>query len=134
MAKKAIVGLLAGGSAAAAMAAVLVFAPPAAAETGGRAVVAGQSSVAAGQNRPAYCDRIDKILPKRQAVVTRLEGDANTKGSIAWLNARAAAATSGGNAERAKLFTDRAALRSQVLDPLKTVTADLVAVQQAHCN
>ena len=120
MAKKAIVGLLAGGSAAAAMAAVLVFAAPA--------------SVAAGQDRPAYCDRIDKVLPKRQAVVTRLEGDANTKGSIAWLNARAAAASSAGNAERAKLFTDRAALRSQLLDPLKTVTADLVAVQQAHCN
>ena len=76
-------------------------------------------------DRPAYCDRIDKALPKRQAVVARLEGDANTKGSIAWLTAKAATATSAGNAELAKLYTDRAALRSQVLDPLKTVTADL---------
>ncbi|MCA1481416.1 FHA domain-containing protein, partial [Bradyrhizobium sp. NBAIM08] len=66
-------------------------------------------------------DRIDKVLPKRQAVLTRLEGDANTKGSIAWLNARATTATSAGNAELAKLYTDKAALRSQVLDPLKTV-------------
>ena len=134
MAKKAIIGMLAGGLAAAAIATVVAFAAPAAAETGGRAVAAGESAVAAAQDRPAYCDRIDRVLPKRQAVVTRLAGDANTKGSIAWLNAKAATASSAGNAELAKLFTDRAALRSGVLDPLKAVTADLVAVQQAHCN
>ena len=134
MAKKALVGDAGGGFAAAAVATAIAFAVPAAAETGGQAVVAGQSTAAGQQDRPAYCDRIDKVLPKRQAVVTRLEGDANTKGSIAWLNAKAATATAAGNAELAKLFTDRAALRSQVLDPLKTVTADLVAVQQAHCS
>ena len=133
MTKKALVAISV-GFAAAAVATAIAFAVPAAAETGGQAVVAGQSTAAGQQDRPAYCDRIDKVLPKRQAVVTRLEGDANTKGSIAWLNAKAAAATAAGNAELATLFTDRAALRTQVLEPLKTVTADLVAVQQAHCS
>ena len=140
MAKKALWGIAAGGFAAAAVATTIAFAVPAAAEAGGQAVAVGQSaavSQAVGQaaaDRPAYCDRIDKSLPKRQAVLTRLEGDANTKGSIAWLTAKAATATSAGNAELAKLYTDKAALRTQVLDPLKTVTADLVAVQQAHCS
>ena len=134
MAKKAMLGLLAGAITAAAAAAVVVFAVPAVAATGGQAVVAVQSTATGQQDRPAYCDRIDKVLPKRQAAVTRLEGDANTKGSIAWLTAKAATATASGNPERAKLFTDRAALRSQVLEPLKLVTADLVAVQQAHCG
>lgn len=138
MAKKAFLGFVAGGFAAAAVATTVAFAVPAAAGTGGQAVAVGQSAAvvqaAAQQDRPAYCDRIDKALAKRQAVVARLGADANTRGSIAWLNAKAATATSAGNSELAKLYTDRAALRSQVLDPLNTVTADLQAVQQAHCS
>ena len=138
MAKKAIITVLASGFAAAAVATTIAFAVPAAAEAGGQAVAVGQG-LAVGEagsqaDRPAYCDRIDKALPKRQAVVTKLEGDANTKGSIAWLNAKAATATAAGNAELAKLYTDRAALRSQVLDPLKVITDDLAAVQKAHCS
>ncbi len=134
MPKKAIMGVLAGGFTAAVVATTIAFAVPAAAGTGGRAVAAGQAAVVSNADRPAYCDRIDKALPKRQAVVTRLEGDASTKGSIAWLNAKAATATSAGNAELAKLYTDRAALRSQALDPLKVITDDLAAVQKAHCS
>ena len=71
---------------------------------------------------------------KREAVETRLQGDANTKGSIAWLTAKAAAATTAGDANLAKLYTDKAALRSQVLDPLKTVNADRAAIIQANCS
>ena len=134
MAKKAIITVLATGFGAAAVATTIAFAVPAAAETGGQAVTVGQAATVSQADRPAYCDRIDKVLPKRQAVVARLEGDANTRGSIAWLTAKATTATAAGNAELAKLYTDRAALRSQVLDPLKTVTADLTAVQQAHCS
>lgn len=133
MPKKAIMAVLAGGFATA-MAATIAVAVPAAAETGGRAVAAGQSAATGAADRPAYCDHIDKALTKRQAAVARLSGDANTRGSIAWLNAKAATATAAGNAEMAKLYSDRAALRSQVLDPLKLVVDDLAAVQKAHCS
>ncbi len=155
MGKKAAFGVVAGGLAAGAVAIALALAGPAAAQTAGQAVTAGQAAaagqavvagqaVAAGQavvagqataaDRPAYCDHVDKALDKRQRVVQRLEADAGTRGSIAWLNDKAAAATADGNSELATLYTDRSALRSQVLDPLKTIVADLTAVQQAHCN
>jgi len=122
--------MVAGGFAAAAVATAIAFAAPAAAQSGGQAVAVGQAAT----DRPAYCDHIDKALQKRQDVVARLEGDVSTRGSISWLNDKAAAATAEGNAELAKLFTDKAAFRTQALDPLKTITADLVAVQQAHCS
>lgn len=145
MTKKAVFSMVAGGFAAAAVATAIAFAAPAAAQSGGQAVALGQTAVrqsAVGQvamsqdvsDRPAYCDHIDKALDKRQAMVARIEGDANTRGSLAWLNERVATATAEGNAELAMLFTDRAALRTVALEPLKTITADLAAVQQAHCN
>ena len=148
MGKKAAFGVVAGGLAAGAVAIALALAGPAAAQTAGQAVTAGQAGTVAGQaggqavvagqataaDRPAYCDHVDKALDKRQRVVQRLEADAGTRGSIAWLNDKAAAATADGNSELATLYTDRSALRSQVLDPLKTIVADLTAVQQAHCN
>jgi hypothetical protein len=134
MPKKAIMAVLAGGFATAMLATTIAVAVPAAAETGGQAVAVGQSAATGAADRPAYCDHIDKALTKRQAAVARLSGDANTRGSIAWLNAKAATATAAGNAEMAKLYSDRAALRSQVLDPLKLVVDDLAAVQKAHCS
>jgi hypothetical protein len=129
MGKKAALGVVAGGLAAGALVVAIALAGPAAAQTGGQAVAAGQVTAA---DRPAYCDHVDKALDKRQRVVQRLEADASTRGSIAWLNDKAAAATADGNSELATLYTDRSALRSQVLDPLKTIVADLTAVQEAH--
>ena len=129
MGKKATIGVLAGGLVAAAAAATIAFAAPAAAQTSGRAVAADQAA-----DRPAYCDRVEKALDRRQRAIARLEGDASTRGSIAWLNDKAAAAGAAGNSELATLYTDRSALRGQVLGPLKTIVADLTAVQQAHCS
>jgi hypothetical protein len=74
------------------------------------------------------------VQTRREAAATRLQGDADTKGSIAWLTAKAAAATTATDANLAKLYTDKATLRSAVLDPLKTVNADRAAVIQANCS
>lgn len=113
------------GVAAAAVACTMAVAGPAAAAEG------GQSSTA---DRPGYCDHVDRAVLKRQQVITRIEGDAGTRGSIAWLTEKATAATNKGNPDLATVFTDAAAVRSQVIEPLRTLTADLVAVQQAHCS
>lgn len=129
MAKKAIWSVLAGGVAATAMAATVALAGPAAAQP-----VTGQAvSAAASSDTPPYCDRIDKALERRQKLQTRLAGDTNTRGSIAWLQAKSQAlATS--NPELSKLLADAAALRTQVKDPAATIVADLQAVRQAHCQ
>jgi hypothetical protein len=139
MAKKALWATITSGVAAAAVAIALAFAVPAAAGTGGQAVVAGQNAAVSLQSavtpdKPAVCDRLKKHEQNRQALQTRLSADANTRGSIAWLTAKAASAGASGDHALAKLYTDKAALRSQLLDPLKTVTADLDAVIQAKCS
>jgi hypothetical protein len=138
MAKKALWRTITGGVAAAAVAIGVAFAVPAAAGTGGQAVVAGPNAMtldsAVTPDKTAVCDRLKKHQQNRQALQTRLSADANTRGSIAWLRDKAASATASGDAALAKLYTDKAALRSQLLDPLKTVTADLEAVIRAQCS
>jgi len=133
MGKKAILTAVGGAVAAVAVATTLAFAVPAAANpVSGQAVAVGQVAVSA--DGAANCDRLKRVQTKREATETRLQGDASTKGSIAWLTAKAAAASAAGDANLAKLFTDKAALRSQLLDPLKTVNADRAAVIQANCS
>ena len=93
MGKKATIGVLAGGLVAAAAAATIAFAAPAAAQTSGRAVAADQAA-----DRPAYCDQVEKALDKRQRAMHGSKVDASTRGSIAWLNDKAAAAGAAGTA------------------------------------
>lgn len=137
MAGKAFWGTMAGGAAAAAVAGAIAFAVPAAAATSEQAVTAGQTVSVASTAKPdtaVACDRLTKHEQRRQAALTRLQGDANTKGSIANVTARAAAATTSGDTARAKLYTDKAALRTALLDPLQKVEADLAAVIKASCG
>ena len=122
---------MAGGATATALAATVALAGPAAAvPVTGQAVAA---SATQSSDTPKYCARIDKALDRRQKELTRINGDANTRGSIAWLQAKAQSLSSS-NPELSKLMTDLANLRSQVKDPAAGIVADLQAVKQAHCS
>ena len=136
MARKALWGTVAGGMAGVAVAGAIAMAVPAVAETGGQAMAAGQSVAvaAAPADTTTACDRLKKHDERRQAVLTRLQADANTKGSIAWLTAKAATAAKAGDTARAQLYTDKAALRSALVEPLKKVETDLAAVIKANCG
>ncbi|WP_395729382.1 hypothetical protein [Nakamurella sp.] len=131
MAKRAFWTMLAGGVTATALAATVALAGPAAA-----APVAGQAvsaTAAQATDTPKYCARIDKALDRRQKAQDRWNGDANTRGSIAWLQAKAQSLSSS-NPELSKLMTDMANLRAQVKDPAAGIISDLQAVKQAHCS
>ena len=136
MARKALRGAVAGGLAAAAIAVTVAFAGPAAA-TGGQPVVAGLAATAAqnaaSDGTPKFCTRLDTFATRGQTLLTRLNADANTRGSIAWLNARAAAATAAGNTDQASKLTDRAARRTDLAQTLSTLGPELLAAAQAHC-
>src|SRR5664279_4138580 len=146
MAKKAIWDVVASGVAAAAVVTAAAFTVPAAAEIGGRAVTAGQAvtvgqaaqiaavQAAAPKGTAAQCARLKKHDERRKDVIARLQGNADLRGSIAWLTAQAAAATKSGDTMRAKLDTDKAALRTQAVKPLQTVESDLAAVIKAKCS
>ncbi|MET0863582.1 MAG: hypothetical protein ABWZ98_04550 [Nakamurella sp.] len=136
MGKKAVLTTVGAALTAVAAATALAFAVPAAAGsvTGQPVAVDVVTASSSTQDAAANCDRLKKIQTKREAAATRLAGDETTKGSIAWLTAKAAAASAAGDANLAKLYTDKAALRTQVLEPLKTVNADRAVIIEANCS
>jgi hypothetical protein len=134
MAERAIRGAIAGGAAAVAVAGAVAFAVPAAASAPAVGVGHTVSSTVTGFDNAKLCERLKKVEQKRQAVQARLQGDAKTRGSIEWLKARAAAATASGEPELARLYTDKAALRSQLIDPLRGIDADLQAIIAVKCG
>lgn len=134
MARKVFRGVMAGGLAAAAIAVTVGFAVPAAA-TGGQPVAA--ASVAQGtesDGAPKFCAKLDAIAQRGQTLLTRLNDDADTRGSIAWLTARAATATAAGNTDLAAKLTDRAARRTDLAQTLTTLGPELLDAAQAHCQ
>jgi hypothetical protein len=131
MATRAFWTVMAGGVTATALAATVALAGPAAAQpVAGQAVAASATQAA---DTPKYCERIDKALDRRQKAVDRWNGEATTRGSIAWLQAKAQS-LSASNPELSTLLTDVATLRAQVKDPAAGLIRDLQAVKQAHCR
>ena len=141
--KRAAWGGIGAGAAVMVIAGALAFGTPALA---GPSAVAGTpvSAAAVGQaavqqatapkDAAARCDRLKKQQEKRRARLTRLQAGADTRGSVAWLTAKAKTATAAGDPALAKLYTDRAALRSKVVEPLQTVAGDLDAVIKTACG
>ena len=128
---RSVRGVVAGGIAAAGLAAVaatLALAAPAAADEGGAA--AGASAA----DRPGICQRLDHLAQRGSRLVVRFEAGPDTRGSIAWLEAKAQAATTAGDNDLAQLYSDRAARRTKAVEVLKALGPDLAAFGQQHCG
>ena len=78
------------------------------------------------QRIPAVLARIDKLT-------TRINGDASTKGSTAWLRAKANEAKAAGYSALADLLTARADGRPGRLDELTKLRSDVQHVQTTDC-
>ena len=127
--KRTIRTALTGGVLVTGLAASVVLAGPAAAD----AATAGRIA-AVDAATPAVCRHLDKISRRQSKLIARLGADANTKGSIAWLKAKADAATQAGETQLAAMYTDRATRRSHLLDTLNAIGPDLAALVKAHCS
>lgn len=75
---------------------------------------------------PAVLDRIDRITD-------RIQGDADTAGSTAWLSARSRQARAAGFTALADLLEARAQARPQRLDELAALKRDVQDVQSTDC-
>jgi len=109
--------------------AVVLASPAAAADAGAAGRIAGLDGAA-----PAVCRHLDKISQRESKLIARLGADATTKGSIAWLKAKADAAAQAGETQLAAMYTDRATRRSHLLDTLNAIGPDLAALVKAHCS
>ena len=78
------------------------------------------------QRIPAALDRIDRLTD-------RINGDADTRGSTAWLKAKSEQARAAGFVALADLLDTRAGLRPQRLDALSDLEHDVQDVQAEDC-
>jgi len=139
MARIARRAAVAAGTAAIGMAVIVAFAVPAA--TAGTAGTAGTASVATttavstapATGKPHVCQRLDRFEQRGKTAVARLGAGADTKGSVAWLEAKAEAATKAGNNDRATRLSERAQRRTEALAIFKTLGPQFDAVIKAHC-
>ncbi len=79
------------------------------------------------------CARVPVISERVDDHIARLSGDAETKGSLLWLRAKADTATANGHAERAKFIENRLTVRTARLELLK-VRATALDELQAMCD
>ena len=90
---------------------------------GAAMIVPATASAATAGDLPARyeraCLRIPNLQIRTTNFITRLEGDAATRGSLAWLQAQVDDATNKGRAQLATVLKNRLAVRTQTLVVLK---------------
>ena len=81
------------------------------------------------------CDtRIPAMLHRAQSALDRIQGSADTQGSAAWLQARAAAETAKGHDDRANRLTFRAQQRLGHLDEITSLMTRLQSFESTICS
>ncbi len=75
--------------------------------------------------------KLDTAMKKGE---TRLNGDAATKGSIAWLQAQEAALTKAGHTDAAKKVAARITTRTGQLTKLTSAEKDLAEYLSTYCS
>ncbi len=79
------------------------------------------------------CARIPNLQTRTSNLITRLESDAETRGSLAWLTALAARARTNGRDDLAVVLENRLAVRTATLDVLK-LRVDALADAAVFCD
>ena len=79
------------------------------------------------------CARVPNLTARVESVLARIQGDADTIGSIAWLESRAAEARQNGREQLAGLIENRIAVRTEQIDVLE-VRLDNLAEAAAACE
>ncbi|MGE0308026.1 MAG: hypothetical protein AB7N61_25720 [Acidimicrobiia bacterium] len=79
-------------------------------------------------NRPrvaAICARVPNVETRTSNLIARLEGDASTQGSLAWLQTKVDQATTAGRTELAEALQNRLDFRTAKLEVLKKRIVEL---------
>ncbi|RAY11507.1 hypothetical protein DPM19_29830 [Actinomadura craniellae] len=82
-----------------------------------------------GKRAKQMCARADRAVDRVDRLITRFEGDAKTRGSVAWMNDRAAKVRAKDPA-RADIIAGRAKIRQSRLATLKLRKQNLPKVQK----
>lgn len=81
------------------------------------------------------CDkRLPRIETRTSKLVERIQGDENTRGSAAWLRARANTEREAGREETANLLEERADRREGFVDELNKINKWAADFRTQHCE
>jgi hypothetical protein len=78
--------------------------------------------------------RLPRIEKRTTSLVERIQGDENTRGSAAWLRARATKEREAGREETASLLEERADRREGFVDSLNKINKWAVDFRTEHCD
>jgi hypothetical protein len=92
------------------------------------------AGAASGDVHRNVCARATHAERRVERALARIQGDAQQKGSIAWLEARAAEADQAGRTERAAALRARADRREVRVPELQAAQERLEAAITAHCS
>lgn len=79
------------------------------------------------------CARLDEARTRLTGLLDRVQGDADTQGSVAWLRERAASASGDGHARRAAILGARADRRADRVDDLTAAIDRLAELDTTVC-
>lgn len=106
------------------VAAAVAFAAP---------VAAGTPDDDLGPRIERLCDRVPNLQLRTANVIERLQGDADTLGSLAWLQGKITEAEARGRTELVTVLTNRLAVRTDTLAVLQQRTQGLIELD-AWCT
>lgn len=78
--------------------------------------------------------RLPRVEKRTSKLVERITGDENTRGSAAWLRAKAATEREAGREETAKLLEERADRREGFVDDLNKINKWASDFRAQHCE
>jgi uncharacterized protein YfaQ (DUF2300 family) len=100
----------------------------------GSGVAAADSGASTPRSESAVCtQRIPAVLDRIDRLTDRINGDAGTRGSTAWLKAKSGQAREAGFVALADLLDSRADARPQRLDALAGLKGEVQDVQTEDC-
>ena len=79
-------------------------------------------------------NRLPRIEKRTSSLVERIQGDENTRGSAAWLRARATKERDAGREDTASLLEERADRREGFVDPLNKINKWAADFRTEHCD
>ncbi len=91
-------------------------------------------TISSEQVRRLCEERVPRLLESAGRLTERIQGDAETLGSVAWLQARAQQAAADGRTARAELLSERAERRAGRVDELADLTRRVHVFEDEHCG
>lgn len=124
--RRLVVGLVVAG----ALTVPALAAPASAAATPEPAPPTAEQQERLADRARLLCARVDNVLLRARQILARIQGDAETVGSLAWLDVRIARATEAGREDVVVVLQNRREAREALIPVIERYIEQLLDIQQ----